>query len=320
MIPLLVALLSLAPAGAGQAPRQTQAAAAPSNSSSQKSALHKPTLEAYIRHLYVWGPAIQVEISDPKPSLRLPGFFEVKVRASAGAASQEELFYVSRDGSKILKALVFDVNRHPFYEEMAKLNTQLDPGFGAPEAPVTIVLFSDFQCGYCKEEALELRKSIPVTFPKEVRVFFKDFPLESIHPWAKMAAIAGRCVFQQRPAAFWEFHDWIYERQTEITPENLRSKVMEFARARERHIDPLKLQGCFDAKATEADVNRTIAEAKALGVNSTPTLFINGRKLVGQVGWNQLRQIIEYEIGYMRAVAQADSACCEVRLPSPIKD
>lgn len=313
-------LVSLMAPSWGQHGRPATAAQAPAGNPGRKSALHKPTLEAYIRHLYVWGPGIRVDISDPKPSQRLPGFFEVHVRASAGAATQEELFYLSRDGTRILKALVFDVGRHPFHEEMARLNTQLDPAFGPPGAPVTIVLFSDYQCGYCREEALQLRKNIPATFPKEVRVFYKDFPLESIHPWAKLAAIAGRCVFQQRPTAFWEFHDWIYERQAEITPENLRNKVMEFARSREKQIDSLQLQRCLDSRATEDEVNRTIAEGKALQVNSTPTLFVNGRRLVGQVHWSQLRQIIEYEIGYLRETGQADASCCEVRLPSPVKD
>ena len=62
-------------------------------------------------------------------------------------------------------------------------------------------------------------------FPTQVRVYFKDFPLEPIHPWAKPAAIAGRCVFRQKPAAFWDFHDWIFEHQGEITVENLKDKV-----------------------------------------------------------------------------------------------
>ena len=286
----------------------------------RKSALNKATLEAYVRHLFIWGPNVKVEVAEPKPSRRLPGFFEVTVRASAGPAQQEELFYISRDGSKIIKALVFDVNQHPFQEEMSKLSTQFDPAFGDPDAPVTLVLFSDFQCGYCKEEAQALRKSLPAAFPKEVRVFFKDFPLESIHPWAKTASIAGRCIFRQRPASFWEFHDWIYEHQAEITPDNIRNKVMEFVRSRSHQLDALQIQRCLDTRATEADVDRCMAEGKALQVNSTPTLFVNGRRLVGQLPWAQLKQIIEYEIGYYKADHEKSENCCEVKIPSPVRD
>lgn len=313
----LVVVASLLALAAAQTQR-VPAAKGPAHQVAGKSALHKPTLEAYVRHLFVWGPQVNVSISDPQPSARLPGFFEVNVHATAGAASQEELFYISRDGKKILKAVVFDVDKNPFYEDLAKLNTQFQPSFGAPGAPVVLVLFSDFQCGYCKEEAETLRKNIPATFPKQVRVYFKDFPLESIHPWAKPAAIAGRCIFRQRPASFWEYHDWIYQHQSEITPENLKTKVMEFARAREKQIDVLQLQRCLDGRETEAEVDRNIADGKALQVNSTPTLFVNGRKLVGNIGWTNLRQIIEYEIGYQQTANNAGERCCEVVISSPV--
>jgi|YNPNPStandDraft_1061719.scaffolds.fasta_scaffold00395_11 protein-disulfide isomerase len=313
---LLICVLAL---GASQSPGPaTGRKSAPPPA--RKSALDKATLEAYVRHLFVWGPQVKVEIAEPKLSTRLPGFWEVKVRGSAGAAAQEELFYVSKDGAKILKAMVFDVAQHPFQEELAKLNTQSQPAFGPPDAPVALVLFSDFQCGYCKEEAETLRKNVPAAFPKEVRVYFKDFPLDGIHPWARTASIAGRCIFRQNPAGFWDFHDWIYAHQGEITPENLKAKVMQFARGREHQIDALQLQGCLEARTTEAEVDRNVADGKALQVNSTPTLFVNGRRLVGNLGWSHLRQIIEYEIGYQRAAGNAGPHCCTVEIPSPVKD
>ena len=304
---------------AADQPRQRRTSAkSEAQPTNGKSALEKATLEAYVRHLFVWGPQVNVLIGEPKISSRLPGFFEVSVQASAGAASQQELFYISRDGKKILKAIVFDIDKNPFHEEQAKLNTQFQPSFGTPGAPVVLVLFSDFQCGYCKEEAQMLRTNIPTAFPKQVRVYFKDFPLESIHPWAKMASVAGRCIFRQHPASFWEYHDWIYEHQTEITTENLKDKILEFARSRERQIDALQLQGCLETRATEPEVERNMADGKALQVNSTPTLFVNGRKLVGNIGWSNLRQIIEFEIDYQKAANNAGERCCEVTIPSPV--
>src|SRR6266404_5879039 len=74
----------------------------------KKSAFDKATLEAYVRHLFVWGPQIKVEISDAKPA-PLPGMMEVNVRASAGNATQDELFYISKDGQKIVRGTVVDV-------------------------------------------------------------------------------------------------------------------------------------------------------------------------------------------------------------------
>src|SRR5690242_6874765 len=95
-------------------------ASAQSTGSSNKSALDKPTLEAYVRHLFVWGSQIKVEIADPKPA-PVPGMLEVTVRASAGQASQEELFYVSKDGQKIIRGTVFDVAQNPFKPDLDKL-------------------------------------------------------------------------------------------------------------------------------------------------------------------------------------------------------
>ena len=84
---------------------------------------------------------------------------------------------------------------------------------------MVLVVFSDFECPNCKEEAKTLRERLPAAYPKDVRLYFKDFPLEQIHPWAKAAAMAGQCVFRENPAGFWQFHDWIYEHQAEITPD-----------------------------------------------------------------------------------------------------
>ena len=73
-------------------------------------------------------------------------------------------------------------------------------------APVVVVLYSDFQCPHCREEAKMLRANLIQTFSKEVRAYFRDFPIDTIHNWAKPAAIAGRCVYREDQAKFWDFH------------------------------------------------------------------------------------------------------------------
>ena len=279
------------------------------------SALDKATLEAYIRHLSVWGPQIKVEVADPKPS-PLPGMLEVKVHASAGNASQDEVFFVSKDGQKIVRGIVYDVKENPFKPDLDKLKTDLQPNFGTPGASVVLVLFSDFECPFCKEEAKVLRTNLLSTYPKQVRLYFKDMPLDQIHPWAKAAAIAGRCVFKQNPTAFWDYHDWIYEHQGEITKENLRDKVLEFAKGKE--IDALQLGRCMDTRATEAEVDKSVGEARELHVMSTPTLFVNGRRLPNQVAWPDLRMIIDQEIECQKTAKNAGEDCgCELKLPAP---
>jgi len=282
----------------------------------KKSALDKATLEAYVRHVYVWPSQVKVEIGDPKPS-QLPGYSEVDVHASQGAASADEKLYVSKDGQKIVRGAVFDVTENPFKPELDKLHTDSQPSLGTQGAPVVIVEFSDFECPFCKEEAKALRANLVATYPKEVHLYFKDLPLTSIHPWAMEAAIAGRCIFKQNPAAFWDYHDWIYEAQSDVTAENLKSKILEYVKGKQ--IDPLQLEHCMDSKAPQPEIEKSIAEAKALGVPGTPTLFVNGRLLTGQSAtWANLHQVIDYEIEYQKTAKNAGEDCgCEVKLSTP---
>jgi protein-disulfide isomerase len=282
----------------------------------KKSALDKPTLEAYLRHLWVLDPQMSMTIADPQPS-ELPGFQDVKVKIAMGPQSQEVALMVSKDGAKVLQASVWDINSNPFKKDIDKLKTQFEPSIGTPGATVVIVAFSDFQCPYCKEEAQMLRKNLLAAFPTQVRLYFKTFPLESLHPWAKPAAIASRCVYQQDGAAFWEFHDWIFENQASTTPENLKDKVLEWAKAR-KDVDSLRLGQCIDTKATEAEVNATIAEAQSLGVGGTPTLFINGRKIDRTIDWPNLKRIIDDEIAYQKTAKDAGEDCgCDLKLNVP---
>jgi protein-disulfide isomerase len=293
------------------------AMAAPGQTDKKKTALDKPTLEAYVRHLYVMDSRINMQISDPKPSTQLPGFLEVTVHAWAGQQSQDFPFFLSKDGSKILQGTVYDTASNPFKNDLEKLKTESEPSLGTPGAPVVIVEFSDFQCPYCKEEAKMLRQNLLSAYPTQVRLYFKTFPLESLHPWARTAAIASRCVYQQQPGAFWTFHDWIFEHQADIKPENLKEKIMEWAKG-EKQIDGMQLGQCIDQKATDAQVAKNLEEGKALAVGGTPTLFVNGRRIPNTIDWPNLRNIIDYEINYQKTAKNAGEDCgCEVKLDLP---
>jgi protein-disulfide isomerase len=268
-----------------------------------------------VRHLFIYGPQIAVAVDDPKPS-PIPGFLQVDVHASAGQAKQDLVFYVSKDGQKILQGTIYDVKNNPFKEDLDKLKTELQPGFGKVGAPVVLVEFSDFQCAYCKQEAQVLRQNLASAYPEQVRLYYIDHPLEQMHPWARAAAMAGRCIFKQNSGAFWDYHDWIFEHQGEVTAENLTAKVLEFAKGKE--IDALQLSRCIESKATEAEVAKEMELGKALHVDSTPTLFINGRRRVGSQDWPTLRAIIDFEIEYQKTAHNAGEDCgCEVKLGIP---
>src|SRR6202790_544035 len=282
-----------------------------------KNALDKTQMETFVRHLLAVIPEVAVKVDDPKPSL-VPNLQQVDVHFSYNGRSQDETFFVTKDGKDVIRGFVYDVAQNPFKPELDKLKTDMAASIGTPGAPVSLVVFSDFQCPNCKQEEETLRQNLLATFPTQVRVYFKDFPLEQIHPWAKAAAIGGRCVFRQNPAKFWEYHDWIYDKQTDITVENLKDQVLSFA-TNAKDLDTLQLGRCMDTKATEAEVNASIAEARELKVDATPTMFLNGRRLVGNYPWPNLEQIINGELNYQKTTATASNdKCCEIKIPSPL--
>jgi len=273
-----------------------------------KSALDKPTLEAYLRHLNMWNAQVAVEISDPKPS-KLEGFLDVRVRASLGPRSIETDYMVTKDGSKIVQANIYEIGKSPFQEDAAKLKIDGAPSQGKPNSSLTVVVFSDFQCTYCQALAKTLRENLLKTYPGKVQLVFKDMPLDSLHPWARKASAAGRCVYQANAEKFWEYHDWIFEKQGEVTVENLKLKVVEWAGA--NGIDGLRLGACMESPETLALVEKSAAEGRALRVGSTPTMFINGRRVPGSVPWPDLKNLLDMELAHAEA-------CCSVEL-SPSK-
>ncbi|MBM3768081.1 MAG: hypothetical protein FJW32_22080 [Acidobacteria bacterium] len=290
------------------------AAFAQTPSAKQKSFLDKPTLESYVRHLFVWPAQITVAVSDPKPT-GIDGIVEVSVTGSLGGASQVANFFVSKNGEKVIQGQSFDVKENPFKATIDKLKAELGPAIGTSGAPVVVTIFSDFQCPYCKEEGKMLRANLIQTYSKEVRAYFKDFPLEQIHNWAKPAAIAGRCVFREEQAKSWDFHDWVFDKQDQLKLEDFRAKFEGFLN--DKKINAPNVLKCYDSKSTEDDVNRSFNLGRAVEVTSTPTIFVNGRKLAGNVSWPQLKQIIDFEVEYQKTAKNAGEDCgCDISLPS----
>ena len=277
-------------------------------------AYDKTKLEAYLRHLYVYPEDIKIEILDAKPS-GVAGLDEIRVRASYNTSSEERGFLVSKDGKQIMDAKVYDVTRNPFQDDLDKLHTTGAPGLGTAGAPVVIVMFSDFQCPYCKGEAEMIRENLLKEYPTQVRLYFKDMPLQSIHPWARKGALAGRCAFAQGEDKFWKFHDWAYSKQEEIDLDNFEGKMDDFAK--EANVDKAKFDTCRASAETAKALDAAIAEARALKINSTPTMFINGRRITSTMRWENMAQVIDFEVGYQGREHNAGEACCTLAPPNP---
>ena len=281
------------------------------------SALDKTTLENYVRHLQAWDRSITVEVGVTKPA-PMNGFYEINVHASKDKASQDLVYYVSKDGRIILQGTVYEAAENPFKADLDKLKgiTALSPNYGTQGAPVVIVEFSDFECPYCRDEAKALRSNLPTAYPKEVHLYHLDMPLESVHPWARAAAMAGRCVFKENAGAFWDYYDWIYGHQDEIKPENLKSKILDWAKGKDT-IDSLQLNRCIDTKETDAEITQSMDESKKLQIIQTPMFFVNGRRMAGAIDWPTMKHVIDDEIEYQKTAKNAGEDCgCSVTLPS----
>jgi len=286
----------------------------------EKTAFDKATLEAYLRHVELWRNDVAVKIDEPKDSKDLPGFLDVDIHLTFNNMTlPAQHFYVSKDGKKVFRADVYDINKNPFQGNLDKLDVKNAPSLGPANAPVTVVIFSDFQCPLCKQEAEVIHKQIPEAFPDKVRVYFRDFPLESLHNWARTAAGAGRCVVKQNPALFWDFHDWIYENQNYVGLDNVKTKMSEFAA--QKGLDAMQFSRCIENKTTDPEVAASLAIGNSLTLNATPTIFINGRKLEGAVPWETLQTLINMELDHQAKAAApaAKDECCTVTIPKIVK-
>jgi protein-disulfide isomerase len=278
--------------------------------------LDKPKLEAYIRYAEAFTSDVQFSIDDPIPSA-YPGYFRVVAHLTKGQNRLDRVYYVTPDGQRFINGAIWNLKDSPFLDTLDHLPTD-GPSFGPATGKVTIVVFSDFECPYCRQLAKTLRDNIPQKYPDEVRVIFKDFPIESIHPWARAAAEASHCIADQKIPAFWTFHDWIFEHQQEVNPGNVRQKVLDFAKT--NGLDAEKIAACIDARAEAPKVDQSLRAGQALQIEQTPTMFINGRIVGGAISWEQLQTLVDMEFHRPANVPGPPAEkCCEIPSPTVLK-
>jgi protein-disulfide isomerase len=150
---------------------------------------------------------------------------------------------------------------------------------GPKDAPVTMVLFSDFQCPFCSQMATGLMREIVPAEGDKIRLIFRQFPLP-MHPWARAAAEATACARAQDDKYFWPLHDYIFAHQREITIENMTSRLSEQA-AMVEGFDPARFKTCVENKETASKVDEDVKFGNEMKVTGTPTLFINGQRVSG---------------------------------------
>jgi protein-disulfide isomerase len=161
------------------------------------------------------------------------------------------------------------------------------PTLGNPNAPVTIVEFSDFQCPYCaifSKETYPLIKRDYISTGK-AKMIFRNFPIYQAHPQAMQAAEASLCVHKEgRDESFFKYHDKLFQNYQDLPEDKLIIWASEIG---------YNITSCLQSKALRNDVLKDIEDAGKAGVKGTPSFFINGKFISGNQPYSEFKKVIE---------------------------
>ena len=288
---LLGVLIALAVAASAQQkpaakPRPAASAAAPSDLDLPS----EETVNAFMHATFGYDPQLTWKIQSIKPSAA-EGLAEVDVLISGPQGQGGQKFYVSRDGKHVLVGDILPFGAHPFEKARVTLQKGANgPSRGAANAPVEIVEFSDLQCPHCKEANPTVEKLL--NEDADVHFVYQNFPLPN-HNWAEKAAEYADCVGRASNDAFWKFLNSVFADQEQITAENADQKLTDLAdKAGTKGSD---IAACAAKPDTQSRVEASVNLGKSVDVNSTPTLFINGRPVgVNANNYDALKQLVDF--------------------------
>ena len=252
-------------------------------------------IEAMLRSKVELPPATSIRFGKRSES-EIPGYELLEVRLSTlGGDNREMPLSVSKDGTKIAQFTKYDIDADP----KTKFQTGDRPSRGGPvNAPVLIVSYDDLECPYCAHLHAELFPALLERYKNEVRIVYRSFPLEG-HSWAMRAAIDTDCLGRESAQAYWAAVDKIHARATEYggTEHSLAKAQAEIdAEVREQghafHVNEGGLDACMVRQDDRAEKS-SVRLGEQLGVDSTPTLFINGLKVDGVVPLEFLFEVID---------------------------
>ena len=251
-------------------------------------------IEQKVRTTFSLPSELGVTIGKREPS-EIPGYDKVHVTLSRGSRSTTHDFLVSKDNKTLIEWQKLDISKDP----MQAIDVNGRPQRGNKDAKVTIVNYDDFECPFCSRMHQTLFPDVMKTYGSQVRIFYKDYPLTSIHPWAMHAAVDANCLAEQSNDAYWDFADYAHANQKAINGEK-RDIKEEYAKldqitqdvGKKHNIDIARLDACVK-KQDDGPVRASMAEGDKLGVEATPTMFINGERVAGAMPEPELRAVID---------------------------
>jgi protein-disulfide isomerase len=284
---VFVLFLLITRAGAQEKPATSHTAPAKTETKLPSEA----TVNEFMQQMFGYDSSLSWKITSIKPS-EAEGLAEVDVTIQGQQGAQAQKFYVSPDGRHAVIGQILPFGAHPFDPARKELEKAINgPSRGPATAPVTVVEFSDLQCPHCKEAQPTLDKLAEED--KNVRIVFQNFPIAQIHDWAMKGAEYADCIGRSNSEAFWKFIESVYGAQADITAANADEKLKGFADT--AGMNGAEIAACAAKPQTTTRVEHSIDLGKSLDVNSTPTIFINGRMLsAGGIPYEVLKKLVDF--------------------------
>ncbi len=265
--------------------------AVPSGAAADTTVLpSEDTVNSFLFQMFGYDPTITWKVNEIRPS-EMPGLAEVSLVITNQQGASPNRLLISSDGKHAITGEILPFGAKPFDDARAKLERGVNgPAKGPAKAAVTIVDFSDMQCPHCKKAAPAIEQLLALE--PAAHFVFQNFPLPE-HNWAEKAADYVDCVGRAGNDAVWKFIQKTFEEQANITEANADEKLKAIATASGANAG--EVAACAAKPDTKARVEASIALGKSVGVNSTPTLFINGRNLPGAAPVDLLKKIVDFE-------------------------
>lgn len=274
-------------------------------------------IERQIRSYYELPDSVKITMSAPRAS-EFPNYDSYTVTLEGDGNKRVFEFLLSKDQKTLIRMTKMDMSKDPYAENMKKIDVKGRPVRGNPNAKVVIVNFDDFECPFCSRAHQTLFPELLKEYGDRIAFIYKDFPLSEIHPWAIHAAVDANCLAALSNDAYWDFADYIHSNQHVVNSE--RGRENQFA-ALDRitltegakfNVDTAKLQPCIKAQKEDA-VTASVKEGEALGVDGTPTMFVNGRSVNGARSAEEFRAVFDSALEQAGVAVPAHPAAA----PSP---
>lgn len=256
-------------------------------------------IERHVRAHYSLPPDVKVIVGTLRSS-EFANYDALTVTfANAGNGKKQEYeFLLSHDHKTLVRVTRFDLNTDPYAEIMKKIDVSGRPTRGNKDAKVTVVNYDDFECPFCSRMHSTLFPGLFKEYGDRVLFIYKDYPLEEVHPWAVHAAVNANCLAAQNGDAYWDYADYLHGNQHAISAEKGRDgqsaelDKLATLQAQKHNLDVAKLQACVKAQ-DEKGVRASMREGDTVGVDATPTMFVNGLKLDGAVPADDVRLALD---------------------------